>query len=73
MVQKYKQHLLGRRIIFYRIKPIGHGTRLGLSLSYDIIKLHGGEIRDRMKNGEEAAFVNQLHSIKIDKCFIFML
>jgi signal transduction histidine kinase len=34
---------------FFTTKPTGQGTRLGLSLAYDIIKAHGGEIKVETK------------------------
>ncbi|HEY6977728.1 MAG TPA: ATP-binding protein [Chitinophagaceae bacterium] len=45
---------------FFTTKPTGQGTGLGLSLSYDIIKAHGGEIRIETKEGEGAEFIVQL-------------
>jgi signal transduction histidine kinase len=45
---------------FFTTKPTGDGTGLGLSLSYDIIKAHGGDIKVISKEGEGAEFVIQL-------------
>ncbi|HET9435153.1 MAG TPA: ATP-binding protein, partial [Chitinophagaceae bacterium] len=45
---------------FFTTKPTGLGTGLGLSLSYDIIKAHGGEIKAETKEGEGSEFIVRL-------------
>jgi signal transduction histidine kinase len=45
---------------FFTTKPTGQGTGLGLSLSYDIVKAHGGELKVTSKEGEGAVFVIQI-------------
>jgi len=45
---------------FFTTKPTGQGTGLGLSLSYDIVKAHGGELNVESKEGEGTAFFIQL-------------
>jgi signal transduction histidine kinase len=45
---------------FFTTKPTGQGTGLGLSLSYDIIKAHSGEIKVETKEGEGSEFIIKL-------------
>src|SRR5688572_19346947 len=45
---------------FFTTKPTGQGTGLGLSLSYDIVKAHGGELTVHTKEGEGSEFIIQL-------------
>lgn len=45
---------------FFTTKPAGEGTGLGLSLSYDIIKAHGGQIKVESEAGKGTVFTVQL-------------
>jgi len=45
---------------FFTTKPTGQGTGLGLSLAYDIVKAHGGEIKAETKEDEGSEFIIQL-------------
>jgi two-component system, NtrC family, sensor kinase len=45
---------------FFTTKPTGQGTGLGLSLSYDIIKAHGGELKVKTMEAEGSTFYIEL-------------
>jgi len=45
---------------FFTTKPTGQGTGLGLSLSYEIVKAHGGDIKVITAENEGTEFIIQL-------------
>jgi len=45
---------------FFTTKPTGEGTGLGLSLSYDIIKAHGGELKAETSKDKGTTFTISL-------------
>ena len=45
---------------FFTTKPTGEGTGLGLSMSYDIIKSHGGELNVKTEEGQGTTFTIDL-------------
>lgn len=45
---------------FFTTKPTGQGTGLGLSLAYDIVKAHGGELRVNTKDNEGSEFTFEI-------------
>jgi two-component system, NtrC family, sensor kinase len=47
---------------FFTTKPTGQGTGLGLSLSYDIVTAHGGELKVETKEGEGTSFIILLNA-----------
>ena len=52
---------------FFTTKPTGEGTGLGLSLSYDIVKAHGGEIKVETKEEEGGVeFIIQLPDVFVN-------
>jgi signal transduction histidine kinase len=45
---------------FFTTKPTGEGTGLGLSLSYDIVKAHGGKLKVESEEGKGTTFTISL-------------
>lgn len=45
---------------FFTTKPTGQGTGLGLSLAYDIVKAHGGNLTARSHGSSSTTFIIQI-------------
>lgn len=45
---------------FFTTKPAGEGTGLGLSLAYDIVKVHGGELKVECEVGAGTTFIVEI-------------
>ena len=45
---------------FFTTKPTGQGTGLGLSLAFDIVKAHSGELKVETKENEGTKFIIEL-------------
>lgn len=45
---------------YFTTKPTGQGTGLGLSLAYDMVKAHGGELKVETIEGEGSEFKIEL-------------
>ena len=50
---------------FFTTKPTGQGTGLGLSLAYDIVKAHGGELKVETQKGQGTTFIVKLLANKV--------
>ena len=48
---------------FFTTKPTGQGTGLGLSLSYDIVKAHGGDLNVESNEGGGATFIIHIPAV----------
>jgi len=48
---------------FFTTKPTGQGTGLGLSLAYDIIKAHGGDLKLNTDESKGSEFIIQLPTV----------
>jgi signal transduction histidine kinase len=48
---------------FFTTKPTGQGTGLGLSLSYDFVKAHRGELKVETEEGEGSTFIIELPTV----------